>query len=53
MKTHDALRTFGWLARDTFRQSLATRLFWILLSVSALCTLVCASAGVSGDAPLA
>jgi ABC-type transport system involved in multi-copper enzyme maturation permease subunit len=47
------LRTLGWLVRDTFRQSRASGVFWILLAVSVLATLVCLSAGVDGAAPLA
>jgi hypothetical protein len=35
-----------WLARDTFRQSLASGIFWILLGVSAISTLVCLTARV-------
>ena len=35
------------LIRDTFRQSLASGIFWLMLGVSVLCTLFCLSAGVS------
>lgn len=53
MRPRDALQVVGWLVRDTFRQSLASGLCWILLSASAVCILVCASLGISGDAHLA
>jgi hypothetical protein len=47
------LRTIGWMIRDTFRQSLAYGIFWILLVVTGLCVLVCASARIEGCATLA
>jgi hypothetical protein len=53
MKISQSARTLGWLVRDTFRQSLASGIFWILLAVSLLAIGVCASAGVSGPARLA
>jgi len=46
-----AIRTVRWMVRDTFRQSLATRLFWVMLGLTALCTLFCLSISVTGDAP--
>jgi hypothetical protein len=52
MKISQSARTLGWLVRDTFRQSLASGIFWILLAVSLLAIGVCASAGVSGPARL-
>src|SRR5205823_2783188 len=39
-----ALLSIRWLVRDTFRQSLATGVFWAMLAVSALCILVCLTA---------
>lgn len=53
MTLPEYLTTFAWLVRDTFKQSLATRIFWILLAISGLCVLVCLSAGVSGNVTLA
>ena len=47
------LRTFGWLARDTFRQARAGGILWILLVISGLAIIVCASASIEGDVPLA
>ncbi len=35
--------TIGWLVRDTFRQSLAYGICWILLGVSVLAIGVCAA----------
>jgi hypothetical protein len=43
---------FAWLVRDTFRQSLASGIFWILLGTSTLCTLLCLSVTTVGDVPL-
>ena len=43
------IRTARWMVRDTFRQSLASRLFWVMLGVTALCTLFCL--GITVDAP--
>jgi ABC-type transport system involved in multi-copper enzyme maturation permease subunit len=43
----------GWLIRDTFRQSLAYGICWILLGVSVLAIGVCASADVTGSVELA
>lgn len=44
----DAIRTVRWMVRDTFRQSLHTKLFWVMLGVTALCTVFCASIRVTG-----
>jgi ABC-type transport system involved in multi-copper enzyme maturation permease subunit len=41
-----------WLFRDTFRQALASRTFWLMLSISGLCILLCLSAGVEGGPPV-
>lgn len=43
------IRTARWMVRDTFRQSLASRLFWVMLGITALCTLFCL--GITVDAP--
>jgi hypothetical protein len=47
-----ALFTIRCLVRDTFRQSLAARTFWLMLGVSGLCIVLCASVGVEGGAAL-
>lgn len=46
------LRTIGWLIRDTFRQSLAYGVFWVLLAVSLLCAAVCLTVHVEKDVAL-
>jgi ABC-type transport system involved in multi-copper enzyme maturation permease subunit len=38
-----ALLVIRWLVWDTFRQALASRIFWVMLAVSALCILFCLS----------
>src|ERR1700676_5466462 len=53
MKFSQAATTFGWLVRDTFRQSLASGICWILPAVSLLAIGVTASARVDGSQPLA
>jgi ABC-type transport system involved in multi-copper enzyme maturation permease subunit len=37
-----------WLIRDTFRQALASRVFWIMLTVSGVCTVFCLGVSVEG-----
>lgn len=37
-----------WLVRDTFRQALASRIFWIMLAVSVLATIFCLGVGIEG-----
>ena len=36
-----ALLAIGWMIRDTLRQSLASRLFWVMLGVSAVVIVFC------------
>src|SRR5262249_10903336 len=45
-----AILPIGWLVRDTLRQSLASRLFWAMLAVSAVCIVFCLSVRTK-DAP--
>lgn len=45
----DAIRTVRWMVRDTFRQSVATKLFWAMLGLTALCAVFCF--GITVDAP--
>jgi len=47
-----ALLTIRWMVRETFRQSLASRLFWVMLGLSLLGALFCLSVSVSGDTRL-
>jgi ABC-type transport system involved in multi-copper enzyme maturation permease subunit len=41
------------MVRDTFRQSLHTKLFWVMLGVTVLCTAFCASIHVKGGPSVA
>lgn len=52
MNLPTALLTIKWMIRDTFRQSLASRLFWVLLGISAICILFCLSVSVEGGEKL-
>ena len=52
MSPRETLRVLGWLVRDTFRQSIDSRVFWMMLGVSAVVIATCASVGVVGGAPL-
>ena len=52
MKFSANFRTIGWLIRDTFRQSLASGIFWVLLGISLVSIMVCLSAGVDNAAAL-
>lgn len=51
MTLPDAIRTVRWMVRDTIRQAVATKLFWVMLAAVAVAVGVCASVGVTGDAP--
>lgn len=46
-----AIRTVRWMVRDTFRQSLASKLFWVMLGLTGVCALFCLSVSITGDAP--
>lgn len=46
-----AIRTIRWMVRDTFRQSLHTKLFWVMLALTLVCVGFCFSISVSGDMP--
>jgi ABC-type transport system involved in multi-copper enzyme maturation permease subunit len=50
-----ALLTVRWLVRDTFRQALASGVFWLTLGVSAACAALCLTATFTagGDLELA
>ena len=37
-----------WLIRDTFRQALATRVFWVMLALTVLCVVFCLGVSVEG-----
>ena len=44
-----AIRTVQWMVRDTFRQSLSSKLFWVMLGLTTLCTIFCLGISVTGD----
>lgn len=44
-----AIRTVRWMVRDTFRQSLASKLLWVMLGLTVLCTAFCFGITVTGD----
>jgi hypothetical protein len=50
MNLPDAIRTVRWMVRDTLRQSVATKLFWVMLAATAVATAVCLSVDVTGEA---
>lgn len=52
MTDRSAARTFLWLVRDTFRQSLASGICWLLAATIVLCVAVCLSAGIRGNVAL-
>ncbi len=49
MNLPDAIRTVRWMVRDTLRQSIATKLFWVMLAATTVCTALCLSVDVQGD----
>lgn len=53
MKDSIRYTTIGWLIRDTFRQSMASGIFWVLLVVSLLSIGLCLSIRVEGRPTLA
>jgi ABC-type transport system involved in multi-copper enzyme maturation permease subunit len=52
MTSPAAIFAIRWLIKDTFRQSLASRLFWLMLGASGLCILFCLSISIEGGQPL-
>ena len=48
MNSPTAVLVVRCMIRDTIRQSLASRTFWLLLGLSGLCILLCLSVGVEG-----
>ena len=44
-----AIHTVWWMIRDTFRQSLATRLFWVMAGLTLLCVVFCFGVSIQGD----
>lgn len=47
------IRTIRWMVRDTFRQSLASKLFWVMLGLTVLCSVFClgTTVEVPGERP--
>ena len=52
MKARSRFAILKQLIRDTFRQSCASGICWMMLAVTALCVLLCLSVTVSGDVSL-
>ena len=52
MNLSESIYVLRWLIRDTFRQSLASRIFWLMLAISAVCILFCFSVSIEGGASL-
>jgi ABC-type transport system involved in multi-copper enzyme maturation permease subunit len=52
MRPSAVVLALSWLIRDTYRQALATRMFWFMLAVSGLAILLCLSVRVEGPATL-
>src|SRR5947209_15665875 len=48
MSLSAAVNVLRWLTWDTFRQALASRIFWVMLTLSAVAVLFCAGVGVRG-----
>jgi ABC-type transport system involved in multi-copper enzyme maturation permease subunit len=51
MNFSTAALAIRWLIRDTFRQSVASRISWTMLIVSGVAIFFCLSVGISGEAP--
>ncbi len=49
MTAASAFHATRWLVRDTFRQAVASGVFWFMLAASAAATLLCLTVTVSGD----
>lgn len=45
------IRTTRWMIRDTFRQALHTKLFWVMAALTLVATAFCLSVEVYGDVP--
>ncbi|MGL6073699.1 MAG: ABC transporter permease subunit [Fimbriiglobus sp.] len=49
MSLPTAIRTTRWMIRDTFRQSVSTKLAWVMLTITLVSTVFCLSVSVEGD----
>jgi ABC-type transport system involved in multi-copper enzyme maturation permease subunit len=52
MNASAALFTIRWLIRDTFRQALASGIFWLMLGITTMCIAVCLTVNAVGDVQL-
>jgi ABC-type transport system involved in multi-copper enzyme maturation permease subunit len=52
MRLSEGFVAAAWLVRDTFRQSLASGIGWLLLGLSTVCIAVCLSASATGPMSL-
>lgn len=52
MSSPEVIYSVRWLVWDTFRQSLASRIFWFMLGASALVIFVCLSISIEGGESL-
>jgi ABC-type transport system involved in multi-copper enzyme maturation permease subunit len=52
MNSSAAIYAIRWLIRDTFRQALASRIFWLMLAASSVCILFCFSVSIEGGQSL-
>ena len=48
MNAPAAVNAFRWLVWDTIRQSIASRIFWLMLIASSLCIVFCLSVSIRG-----
>jgi len=48
MNAPAAVNAFRWLIWDTIRQSIASRIFWVMLIASGLCIVFCFSVSITG-----
>ena len=51
MNLPGVIRTVRWMVRDTVRQSLATKLFWVMLAATGVVTALCLGVRVENDLP--
>jgi hypothetical protein len=49
MNLPDAIRTIRWMIRDTFRQAVSTKLAYVMLATTVVCSALCLSVSVEGD----
>jgi len=52
MRAPEAIYAWRWLIRDTFRQSMANYVFWVMLAASSVAILFCLSVSIDGGEPL-